>query len=67
MGESLSSVLTEGFGAWGSVNLMTTLGYGLGVAQADGPICGTLAVAGIVSGTLAVSPVVNGTLAMEEC
>lgn len=31
---SPSSVLTRGLGSWGSVNLLPTLGYGIGAAAA---------------------------------
>lgn len=42
MDSSPSSVLTEGFGVWGSVNLMTTLGYGIfAVASAIHTATGT--------------------------
>jgi hypothetical protein len=37
MNGSPSSVLTMGYGAWGSTGLVLTLGYGIGAAVAETP------------------------------
>lgn len=36
---SPSTVLTHGFGSWGSVNLLPTLGYGIGAEAAFNKVC----------------------------
>lgn len=35
---SPSTVLTRGFGSWGSVNLLPTLGYGIGEVGDTSPV-----------------------------
>ena len=37
MNGSPSSVITLGYGAWGSTGLVLTLGYGIGAAVAETP------------------------------
>lgn len=54
MASSPSTVLTEGFGPWASVFDLAPLGYGSGVAQPDGPVCGTLSVDAVLAGTLTI-------------
>lgn len=58
---SPSSVLSMGYGSWGSVNLLPTLGFGLTVVP-NFRLCGTLTIQPMVSGVLSVSPKFVGTL-----
>jgi hypothetical protein len=75
---SPSTVITRGFGSFGSVNLLPTLGYGQGEDEGDGgKVCGTLTVFPRVSGTVTafgrlagvvtVFPSVSGIVETEEC
>jgi hypothetical protein len=39
---SIASVATRGYGTWGSVNLVVTLGYGIGAAVLVQPVDGAI-------------------------
>lgn len=77
MNGSIAAIVTLGFGAWGSANLLPTLGYGVAAVQAGGLVCGTASVAPRVAGTVSVSsrvagtvsvtPKVDGTVSVTEC
>lgn len=62
---SPSTVISEGFGSWGSVNLLITDGYGIGVAQTGGRICATVTIFPAVSGTAKLFPAASGTITIK--
>ncbi len=68
---SPSSVLTLGYGAWGSVNDLPTLGFGFGSVvsppPAGGLVCYTLSCAPAVAFAITCAPPVAFTVAVEEC
>lgn len=71
MDGSPSSVLTMGLGDWGSVNLLTTLGYGIGSGVAgpyrwaaiDAHLAGTAAIGSHLAGADAIDTHLAGAAA----
>jgi hypothetical protein len=61
MDGSPSAVISHGFGSWGSVALVLTLGFGNGVASDGGLVCATPGVVPRVSATAGVTPRVEAT------
>lgn len=58
---SHSSVISAGFGSWGSAGLVLTLGFGNGVDSSGGLVCASPAVRPRVSATAGVQPRVSAT------
>jgi hypothetical protein len=63
---SPSSVLTLGYGSWGSVNLLPTLGYGQGAVAAAAYYAPQLTVYRVNARTLNVNRDNAGTLGIER-
>jgi hypothetical protein len=63
---SPSSVLTLGYGSWGSVNLLPTLGYGQGAVAAAAYYPPQLTVYRTNAGTLNVNRENAGTLTLNR-
>lgn len=71
MTSSPSTVISEGFGSWGSVNLLLTDGFGSGSAPPPTPgglVCGVITIRPAVAATaVMISPRATGTAAVEQC
>lgn len=48
---SPSTVITEGYGSFGSVNLLPTLGFGIGAAETGAAVSGTASISRRATGT----------------
>lgn len=68
MDGSPSSVISLGYGSWGSAGLVLTLGFGVGAAiDNTGQLCGTLTVRSLVQGTLQINELVQGQIEIGCC
>lgn len=66
---SIATIVTLGFGTWGSVNLIPTLGYGLGapIDTSGGLVCATVTFVPRVNATPTIVPSVNATVELKRC
>lgn len=74
---SIATVVTRGYGSFGTVNDLPTLGYSIGATLIGGTVCGTADIAPRVegaaafaartTGTASFAPRVEGTAALEDC
>lgn len=63
MDGSPSSVISLGYGSWGSAGLVLTLGFGVGAAiDNTGQLCGTLTIRPLFDADLTVQPILDSTL-----
>lgn len=62
---SPSSVLSMGYGSWGSVNLLPTLGFGLSTTTTGVRICGTAMVRPALLGTFTIGTSLRGAASVS--
>lgn len=74
---SPSTVITLGYGSFGSVNLIPTLGYGpFGITTIQYPLCASLGIESVLdgslgisflSGSLSIEPILDGSIDINTC
>ena len=74
---SIATVVTMGYGSFGSVNLLPTIGYGIGSTVGGAQLCGDVtmqplltgrsSITQMLAGTTVVTPLLTGTTKVSEC
>lgn len=67
MNGSIAAIITLGFGSWGSIDLLPTIGYGSGEVQTGGLVCATVTFTPSVIGTTTIEPSVEAITELKRC